>query len=428
MTEIDLHAPPADWFSRPDELELGQGVTVTDEGRVFGYLCLWQSRFINGGRRNIRPPRSGNYSYANAFTSKATFPHGEVMDVRVGVLAGVGGHRFANDFESTQQAYADISTKFARVVYGEDENGVWYSGAIMPGVSEDAITAARASAVSGHWEKPSEHGRLELLGAVLVNIPGFAQEGREVHRIAASATATDLGGMIVAPLTDKTVALPQLGERVRFDAAASSIAASGDVQAPINGLLLSLNSETVDGRIIESVTWTGLPLPLFFSDEQTHGHMGSRVVGRIDEIMVEGDTVQFAGVLDGAFMLANGAKDVADLGVLGISIDGAVTGDVVPEFDDNGDDWYPDRIRFTEMQILGATLTSMPAFHETLGVETGDFVETEMQDQEAPAEETMPDTETEEGSDVASAATNIKVPRITGDSDLTIKPPLVWGE
>ncbi len=408
---IDLNNPPVEWFSKPDELQPGNGMTITDEGHVFGYLCLWEARFINGGRGNVRPPRGGSYAYANAFKTRCATPVGNERgqngrDIACGVIAGSGGHKYANDFGSTQAAYADIDTKFARVTYGEDDKGCWYSGAIMPGLNEDQITAARASGISGHWEKPTPTGRLELLGAVLVNLPAFAQE----HRIAAAATmtTTETGGVILSPVMSEQVR-PKSGDRMSVSMQDGQVlTAAGDVQAPISGRLLQLNTVTVDGRVIQETEWTTLPLPLFWSEEQSYGHQGSTVVGAIQSINVNGDEVTFDGVLDAAFLKAQGAKDVGDLGVLGVSIDGAVTGDVEFEWDDDNDGFWPDRMIFTKMQILGATLTSMPAFHSTIGLTVGDFNE-----------------------DPAATAAASATP---GDGELeveaeamTIKPPIVWG-
>lgn len=408
---IDLNAPPVAWFSKPDELRPGNGMTITDDGHVYGYLCLWEARFINGGRGNVRPPRGGSYEFANAFKTKVDLTEAggqknfDGNEVSVGVVAGSGGHKFKDGFASTQAAYADIDTKFARVKYGEDDKGVWYSGAIMPGLTDEQITAARASGISGHWEKPTPTGRLELLGAVLVNLPAFAQE----HRIAAAATMqdTETGGVIISPVMNEQVR-PKSGDRLSVAMHEGQVlTAAGDVQAPISGRLLQTNTETVDGRVIQEVEWTTLPLPLYWAEQQSHGHMGSTVVGAIQSITVTGDEVTFDGVLDAAFLKAQGAKDVGDLGVLGVSIDGAVTGDVEFEWDDDNDGFWPDRMIFTKMQILGATLTSMPAFHSTLGLTVGDFNEDA--------------TTTDVPADVAASNEN------PSDGSLTIKSPIVWG-
>lgn len=378
--KIDLNAPPIEWFSKPADLKPGSGMTITDDGHVSGYLCLWNARFINGGRGNVKPPRGGSYSFANAFKTKATAEIGNERGeagttISCGVLAGTGGHKFKDGFASTQAAYADIDTKFARVKYGEDSHGCWFSGALMPGLTDEQITAARASGVSGHWERPTQGGKLELLGAVLVNLPAFAQAA-DPHRIAAAATIeeTATGGIITNVLSAPTERpRPKKGDQLQVATGDQVLTAAGDVQAPISGRLLQLNTETVDGRVIKEVEWMAFPLPLFWCESQSYGHNGSTVVGAIQSITVAGDEVTFDGVLDAAFLAAQGAKDVGDLGVLGVSIDGAVTGDVEFEWDDDNDGFWPDRMIFTLMQILGATLTSMPAFHSTLGLDVGDF-------------------------------------------------------
>lgn len=372
-TAINLNAPPIEWFSKPADLVPGNGMTISDDGHVYGYLCLWNARFINGGRGQVTPPRGCDYDkWTNVFKTKTT-----AETINCGVIAGKGGHKFKDGFGSTQAAYADIDNKFARVKYGEDEHGVWFSGALMPGVSEEDVTYAMASGVSGHWEKPERNSTsLECIGSVLVNLPAFAQAAGQ-HRIAASVTleATETGGMISQPMSEEV--RPKPGDRLEFSLDAGQVlAAAGDVQAPISGRLLQTNTVTVDGRVIQEVEWTTLPLPLYWAEAQSYGHQGSTVVGAIQAINVSGDEVTFDGVLDAAFLKAQGAKDVGDLGVLGVSIDGAVTGDVEFEWDDDNDGFWPDRMIFTKMQILGATLTSMPAFHSTIGLTVGDFNDT----------------------------------------------------
>lgn len=406
--------PNRAFFAKPADLKPGTGITVTDEGHVFGYLTLWNARLIGSGRKNTKPPKSrSEYAYANAFNTKCE----DGTIVRTGVLAGDGGHYNKGDFNATQKAYADISTKVARVVYGEDHHGVWFSGALCSGVDDETVESIRSSGISGHWERPTNGGPLELLGSCLVNIPGFAQAAD--HRIAASATLTPTGGICITPTLDDVPDAKPLGsaDLSRVFGAGSSIVAAASRLVPVQGTLAALGTPTVDGRQVNAVAWDRLPMPLWYLDSQgTWGHAGAVIIGRIDEVEEDGALVKFRGVIEEGLEGSASAQAVADLDVLGISMDGMPDPDFEVEYELDEYGW-PTKVTFPMYNIHGGTLTSMPAFHETLGVkvasgEASEEDDTENDDQEVDVED---DVDTED-SVAASAA-----PEYT-----TIKPPIVW--
>lgn len=365
--------PNPAFFQKPADLKPGYGTTVTDDGHVYGYLALFNARLIGSGARHKKPPRSrSQYAYANAYTTKCS----DGSLVRTGVIAGDGGHRFADGFKPTQAAYADVSKKVANVVYGEDEHGVWFSGALCSHVDDATAQAMRSSGVSGHWERPAQGKPQELLGACLVNIPGFAQAAD--HRIVASASFTPTGGITIAPSMDSAPAEPpqtppaRHGDHSRVLAAGNALVAAASRLTPIGGTLAALGTPTVDGRQVNSVVWGDLPLPLWAMCQQGEwGHAGAKMVGRIDNISVNGGLVQFAGVVEeGLGEDAEKVPMIADLGVLGISMDGKPSDeyDVIYEYDEDG---WPTKVIFEQYEIFGATLTSEPAFKETMGVVAG---------------------------------------------------------
>ena len=59
----------------------------------------------------------------------------------------------------------------ADIVAGEDSYGIWFAGALRPGVEEHRIEALRGAALSGDWRRIN--GNMELVATLAVNVPGF---------------------------------------------------------------------------------------------------------------------------------------------------------------------------------------------------------------------------------------------------------------
>lgn len=418
--------PESKFFIKPNDLIPGYGTTVTDEGHIFGYLALFNARLIGSGNKNTRPPRSrSNYSYANAYSVKCS----DDSVVRTGVIAGVGGHKFSNGFKLTQEAYADVRNKIANVVYGEDEHGVWFTGALVSSVDEAMVQTIRSSGVSGHWERPENGKAHELLGSVLVNVPGFAQAAEQ--RIVANATITPNGGLTIQPIlveADKKD-IRSIKENFRVAGAGNRIIASASLLRPISGILAALGTPTSDGRQVNDVVWKKLPLPLWALNEQgEYGHTGAKIVGRIDDITIEGQLVKFRGMIEEGLPHGDDVKLISDLGVLGISMDGKLSDgfDVVYEYEDDDENFFPSKITFEQYEILGATLTSEPAFQETIGVTVGEdgVVEpaTDNEEDSTPSFNGV-SSEVEEDSDVTNSSNMIENDA-SGYSVISL--PIIW--
>ena len=159
--------PPREWFQRPNTSK-PTPISVDDDGRVHGYLALWKSDHI-GYSKGQRPPKSSsNYQYFRTGVVRTD----DGTDVTVGNLTLVGGHASLN--ASAQEAvkhYDDTKSAVADVVAGEDQFGIWIAGALRPDVTPNQVRAIRASGASGDWRPIN--GRLELVAACFVNVPGF---------------------------------------------------------------------------------------------------------------------------------------------------------------------------------------------------------------------------------------------------------------
>ncbi len=198
--------PPAGWFADP-QLDGPTGLTVGDDGRVFGHLAVWDTCHTGISGRCVTPPRS--------VTGYAVFRTGSVRcadgtDIAVGQLTAGTSHadtRPGVGAVETLRHYDHTGTAVADVAAGEDAYGIWVAGALRPEATAEQIRVLRASPLSGDW-RPWGDG-LELVGALAVNVPGFpvlrqiVASGRTSALIAAGPPPAD-------PLVEVRELLPAL--------------------------------------------------------------------------------------------------------------------------------------------------------------------------------------------------------------------------
>lgn len=223
MTIPDL--PPAEWFDEPrDEPEIG-AITVTDEGRIFGYLAP-----KHVAHRGIRDKRvtvpMGNVDYG-IWMNRVTIAddgRGGFMRLATGPITMDCGHAVASPRvvgAARREHYDNSCSIVATVRVGENSRGVWISGAVLPDVTPDQVRRMMACQLSGDWgphrEKP---GKRELAGALLVPVPGFPKRSNAFMSMKAGQL-----DQVTVPLRFGRV-VP--GQTMSFgaDAAAERIAAS----------------------------------------------------------------------------------------------------------------------------------------------------------------------------------------------------------
>lgn len=209
-------APPAAWFEDPGLLGPSP-LTIGNDGRVAGHVATWGTCHTGFPDVCVCPPRSETgYAFA---TAGGTVRTAEGTDVRVGHLTIATGHAgLSSDHRRAAAHYDDTGTAFADVRYGEDEWGIWTAGVLRPGVSDETVRAARASALSGDWRDVG--GNLELVACLAVNVPGFpvlTAAGRPAQRRLVGLSADGERAALVAagrlerdplrPLRDAVVAL-----------------------------------------------------------------------------------------------------------------------------------------------------------------------------------------------------------------------------
>lgn len=190
-----LH-PPARFFEKPDWLAQGQKLTVVtdgpDAGRAAGYVAPFGQCILDGrpGCWEVPPSPTG---YAAAMQGETLTAEGDkIRTANIG--GGVNHARLSASFQGAVAHYDNTASQLLRVVYGEDDYGVWCAGAVWDDVTERDLAVIRASALSGDWRFRPELGAFDMSGAQLVNTPGFPHM-RRAAGLGELRTLVYVGGM-----------------------------------------------------------------------------------------------------------------------------------------------------------------------------------------------------------------------------------------
>lgn len=182
---------PAEWFANPKFRQLTPLTIDKESGRIFGHLAQWGVCHIGVSGSCVKPPHSRS-NYANFLKGVVDTTAGEQP---VGCFTYGIGHADPRLRAAAATAHYDRpDAVVAYVNVGEDSFGIWYSGVLRPGVSEELVDEFRAvGAVSGDW-RPVGHFGLDLVASVAVNTPGFpvsiAASGGEVTALIAAGMVT----------------------------------------------------------------------------------------------------------------------------------------------------------------------------------------------------------------------------------------------
>lgn len=165
---LDDWRPDRSWFDDP-KFSVPTGITVTDDGRVYGHAAQWGECHVGFQNECVTLPREDQHPY---------FMTGEVVcadgsRVAVGQLTVGTGHaplsyrasHAAEHYDNTGAAVADVAV-------GNDRFGIWVAGSVRPSVAASRVHELRASGrLSGDWRRIG--GQLRLVGLLAVNVPGF---------------------------------------------------------------------------------------------------------------------------------------------------------------------------------------------------------------------------------------------------------------
>lgn len=205
---------PANWFSDPG-LTGPTAVTITDDGHIYGHVATFDVCHIaNPEGQDIctTAPRSVT-DYAYFKTGLVRTDDGDVAVGHITMGTGHAGGRL--NANKAAAHYDNTGAVVADVTVGEDQFGIWFSGAVRPNLDDEVLDALRAAALSGDWRKI--RGNLEMVAALAVNVPGFP-----IPRASLAASA-DQGQY---SLTASGIVWAHEGEKVPFEPMDPSVFAS----------------------------------------------------------------------------------------------------------------------------------------------------------------------------------------------------------
>jgi len=168
-------------------------LTVTEDGRVFGHIATWDTCHVGIPGVCTTAPRSAS-GYAYFHTGEIETEEGDFLSVGKVVY----GTKHASIEASRQGAarHYDDSGKVGAIVRAYDGDfGIWVSGIVRPGASEQDIAELRLNPPSGDWRRVN--GSLELIAALSVPVPGFPTPRAEAG-IRASADVIEVTSLIAS--------------------------------------------------------------------------------------------------------------------------------------------------------------------------------------------------------------------------------------
>jgi hypothetical protein len=134
-------------------------------------------------------------------------------------------------------------------------------------------------------------------------------------------------------------------------------------EVPVHGVLAPEGIPTGDGRqfAVGALTHRDLPLPIAYQIMSDEGHKSAVTVGRIDEIVREGNEIRFTGALmlnrERTPEVISGIIDGTVRGI-SVDVDNVVLGEMSEE------QIAQDFMEFSEARIAGVTIVPIPAFQE----------------------------------------------------------------
>jgi hypothetical protein len=143
-----------------------QKIVVTEDGRVYGHLGLWETCHDGVEGQCLMIPRPTD-AYAS-FNKPGVLTNRGIVET--GPIFAFGGHRKIGG-KKPEDAYGGIENTWCDVRATEGVFGPWVSGIVRPGVADETVYAVRASRISGHWVG----GKLKAI--VSVNAEGFDVPG-----------------------------------------------------------------------------------------------------------------------------------------------------------------------------------------------------------------------------------------------------------
>lgn len=197
--------PPRWFFDEPADMPEIGGISVTDDGRFFGYVAPVGVAHRGIEKRTTVPLRNVDYSRWATRPRAVANEDGTVTHIATGPITMGCNHADTrtNSGAIAREHYENSCSIVATACIGENRNGVWIAGALMPDITAAQIARILACQLSGDWRAHKElPGKREFAGALLVSVPGFpvANRGARVsmqgEALVASAVPVHFAGEV----------------------------------------------------------------------------------------------------------------------------------------------------------------------------------------------------------------------------------------
>lgn len=193
---LDDYRAPAEWFADP-KLAGYTGITVTDDGRVYGHVAPWNACHIGYDGECVTAPREDVHDhYMTGEVVCSDGSRAQVGQITIGTGHAslyMGAKPAADHYDNTGSAVADVAV-------GNDKHGIWLAGSVRPGSDPAAVFELRAAGrVSGDWRRIG--GKLRLVALLGVNVAGFNQgDTRTRARVAGGQPMALVAAGVAAPV------------------------------------------------------------------------------------------------------------------------------------------------------------------------------------------------------------------------------------
>lgn len=260
--------PPREWFEEPTDVSLDSALTVTAEGRIYGFVAPAGVRHRSFAQRAQYVPLR-NVDYDRFHGGQTIVSDGG--RVSTGNITMDCGHATTALKLTGQQAaehYDNTCSIVATARVGENEKGVWVAGALMPGVDAATVRKIMACRLSGDWRTHLDRaGWREFVAALLVPVPGFP-----MARNAASVQISE--GQLVASSVPLRLVMPGgVSLRARVEAAAQRI--GRDVESRRAAAVAQVRSHRVAALTARVESFHGS------HDQSDHGNWADRVLNKL---------------------------------------------------------------------------------------------------------------------------------------------------
>lgn len=171
--------PPREWFNEPTDVTPQGALTVTTQGRVYGYIAPANVRHRSFPDRSTYVPMR-NVDYSRFMSSETIVSDGSrITTGRITMNCGHATTRRSLTASQASEHYDNSCSIVARVRVGENKHGVWVAGALLPDVPPATIQRMMACSLSGDWRGHLDRpGWREFVAALLVPVPGFPMARR----------------------------------------------------------------------------------------------------------------------------------------------------------------------------------------------------------------------------------------------------------